>query len=186
MLPSKDLTGKTIEITIWNNMWYSRVVTISAGQLNNFGNRFEAGKLYYFNMSSSGAGSMVYSPTRSIGGVKWATGSSMRPTICNLDVVEICPVERGAIRRYHVVLAQLADGRYVIHRVVRVVRSGGGDGGLVFVLMGDANLVQREMYGYENIIGRVRVGGGFFLGFLRPLRLAVAVVLKYKLKFLKS
>lgn len=68
MLPSKDLTGKTIEITIWNNMWYSRVVTISAGQLNNFGNRFEAGKLYYFNMSSSGAGSMVYSPTRSIGG----------------------------------------------------------------------------------------------------------------------
>lgn len=75
MLPSKDLTGKTIEITIWNNMWYSRVVTISAGQLNNFGNRFEAGKLYYFNMSSSGAGSMVYSPTRSIGGVKWATGN---------------------------------------------------------------------------------------------------------------
>lgn len=115
-----------------------------------------------------------------------ATGSSMRPTICNLDVVEICPVERGAIRRYHVVLAQLADGRYVIHRVVRIVRSGGGDGGLVFVLMGDANLVQREMCGYENIIGRVRVGGGFFLGFLRPLRLAVAVVLKYKLKFLKS
>lgn len=105
-------------------MWYSRVVTISAGQLNNFGNRFEAGKLYYFNMSSSGAGSMVYSPTRSIGGVKWATGSSMRPTICNLDVVEICPVERGAIRRYHVVLAQLADGRYVIHRVVRVVVIG--------------------------------------------------------------
>jgi|GEM_PF-6223962 len=74
VLPSKDLTGKTIEITIWNHMWYSRVVTISAGQLLNFGNRFEAGKLYYFNMSSSGTGSMVYSPTRAINGVKWATG----------------------------------------------------------------------------------------------------------------
>lgn len=79
-------------------------------------------------------------------------GRSMFPFIVGeRDIVEIEPVtERsGTIRKGDVVLARLADGMIVLHRVYEMSDSG------KLTLMGDRNLYKVEECLLGNILGRV-------------------------------
>jgi signal peptidase len=60
-----------------------------------------------------------------------ATGNSMLPFIGHGDAVELQPLGRAPLRRGDVVLARVAQGAYVLHRVVKAR-------GTVVTLKGDA------------------------------------------------
>ena len=62
------------------------------------------------------------------------TGGSMRPMLREKrDTVVLAPV-RGNVRKYDVILYRRADGQIVLHRVIRVEKSGD------LVLCGDAQV----------------------------------------------
>lgn len=76
-----------------------------------------------------------------------AKGESMYPFILNgSDQVVVC--KSGDIGVGDIVLAELADNRYVLHRVYRAQ----GD---CFVLMGDGNLQATERCPIGKILGKV-------------------------------
>lgn len=86
-----------------------------------------------------------------------AKGNSMYPFI--LDGCDEVVLHRSTdIKAGDIVLAELLDSRYVLHRVYRVQ----GDR---FVLMGDGNLQATEQCRKENIVGKVVqiIRGGCFV-----------------------
>lgn len=86
-----------------------------------------------------------------------AKGNSMYPFI--LDGCDEVVLHRSTdIKAGDIVLAELPDSRYVLHRVYRVQ----GDR---FVLMGDGNLQATEQCRKENIVGKVIqiIRGGCFV-----------------------
>lgn len=76
-----------------------------------------------------------------------ANGSSMIPFIRDRDVVELEPL-RCAPQPGDVVLAEEADGRYVVHRIVRVR-------GETLLLRGDAQRRCEGPFASDAVLGRV-------------------------------
>jgi len=76
------------------------------------------------------------------------SGNSMRPFIeGDCDSVILAPLTREP-RRGDVVLAQLANNTYVLHRIIRIAYPA-------IILQGDGNLSGEEQCTAEHIIGRV-------------------------------
>jgi signal peptidase I len=65
-----------------------------------------------------------------------AHGKSMMPAIRDGDILVVCPLTRRA-RSGDVLLAMSAQGRPLVHRVLKVKRHANGK--LAFLLAGDAN-----------------------------------------------
>lgn len=77
-------------------------------------------------------------------------GYSMRPFLEHLrDQVVLGPFERLQVG--DVVLAEIAPGVYVLHRIIEMRHEG------VLVLMGDGNLSGQEICRMENVAGIVKV-----------------------------
>lgn len=77
-------------------------------------------------------------------------GYSMRPFLEHLrDQVILGPFERLQVG--DVVLAEIAPGVYVLHRIIEMRHEG------VLVLMGDGNLSGQEICRMENVAGIVKV-----------------------------
>ena len=65
-----------------------------------------------------------------------AHGKSMAPAIRDGDILVVCPLTRR-VRAGDVLLAMSAQGRALVHRVLKVKRQANGK--LAFLLAGDAN-----------------------------------------------
>jgi len=77
------------------------------------------------------------------------TGSSMLPFIHNGDVVDLHPVS-SLPKRGDVVLAKCRQGRYVLHRVIRLE-------GNMFFLRGDAQRHLEESLTARDVLGRIDI-----------------------------
>ena len=76
-------------------------------------------------------------------------GDSMLPFLADGDCVCLAPVESVTIKRGDVLLA-MWQGRYVLHRVVRMERRQ-------LVLTGDHNLTQLETVSTDRVLGVMTV-----------------------------
>lgn len=75
------------------------------------------------------------------------TGGSMRPMLREKrDTVVLAPVREG-VRKYDVILYRRADGQFVLHRVIRVEKSG------ELVLCGDAQVALERGIRPEQVRG---------------------------------
>jgi signal peptidase I len=82
-----------------------------------------------------------------------ANGSSMVPTVCDGDILVVAPLGRRLPRFGDIVLHHSADtGALIAHRIVGSRKQ---DNGLEFFTRGDANLIQKEMVGADEILGRI-------------------------------
>lgn len=104
-----------------------------------------------------------------------ATGNSMLPVFRNGDRVLLVPPVTVCL--YDVVLARLANGSYVLHRVIDQQNDG-------VILMGDGNIIGREQCQLTDIIAKASLlyrGEGVVLrldGFLFRLFSRVWVFLR--------
>jgi hypothetical protein len=80
-----------------------------------------------------------------------ARGASMRPSIRDGDILEIQPVDAGAICRGDVVLCRAGEGRLFAHRVIRVTRM---DGRMMVATQGDALACPDGLFAPEQVLGR--------------------------------
>ncbi len=76
------------------------------------------------------------------------SGASMRPFIHSGSVVELATVMPGSLTPGMVVLVEKADGRHVLHRVIRVTPRG------VFT-RGDANFHEEGPFAFNQILAMV-------------------------------
>jgi ribosomal protein S18 acetylase RimI-like enzyme len=81
-----------------------------------------------------------------------AKGFSMRPFIQDGDLITVSPLRNSPIRIGDVVLYKTADGRIIVHRVIRKTRI---DGKAAFFIKGDAAFDKPEEVDAKRILGRV-------------------------------
>jgi hypothetical protein len=81
-----------------------------------------------------------------------AAGESMRPFLCSGDVLTVAPLGNRPVQVGEIVLAQIAEGRLLAHRVVGVRRRAG----MAQVrIQGDACAYADGWFDLKGILGRV-------------------------------
>ncbi len=81
-----------------------------------------------------------------------AKGSSMRPFVCEGDILTIEPVESSRLRIGDIVLYRAPGGGAVVHRLLRRKRDGSG---VTYLIRGDGSRGDYEHVGSDQILGRV-------------------------------
>lgn len=79
-----------------------------------------------------------------------AHGGSMRPFIQNNDIIEVEAITPGALKRGDVILCRLANGRLLVHRIVRL-------GLKAAMVQGDARAMPDGWVPLPQILGRAAV-----------------------------